>query len=350
MWNTQILSESLAISLGFAALAAWWRFAASPTRARARWGFAFLIAWLVVRDAHVLPATVVIVPVMALVVAGSDASLGPGVRRTLVIGARRRASSPPAYSYFAQSASHRATLSFHNAVGVRILPDPQLPELVRRPRDAARRRAAHPHRQERARRRLLQVDRPGVRDVPALGARRGPARARAVARRAGAALLRPACTTTCRRCSPATCSTTTRRASTTGCRARCRSNSAGRRPGAGSRRGSRSRGAALAAALVLALPPQARARARGVRRDRARADARRAVHDVGRRPARDAAPPDRHAQPAVGHPRDRRRVGGRHRDRRVALPAAARRGAARAALPWETAFDAEYASKATPDA
>ena len=37
MWNTQILSESLAISLGFAAIAAWWRFAAAPTRGRARW-------------------------------------------------------------------------------------------------------------------------------------------------------------------------------------------------------------------------------------------------------------------------------------------------------------------------
>ena len=37
MWNTQILSESLAISLGFASIAAWWRFAAAPTRSRARW-------------------------------------------------------------------------------------------------------------------------------------------------------------------------------------------------------------------------------------------------------------------------------------------------------------------------
>ena len=36
MWNTQILSESLAISLGFVTLAAWWRFAAAPdARSRA---------------------------------------------------------------------------------------------------------------------------------------------------------------------------------------------------------------------------------------------------------------------------------------------------------------------------
>jgi hypothetical protein len=124
MWTTQILSESLAISLGFCALAAWWRFAAEPTRARARWGILFLVLWLVVRDAHVLPATVVFVPVI-LLVAWLGKRLGDGVRRTLAIGAAIVLLTA-VYSYFAQSSSHRATLSFHNVVGVRILPDRQL--------------------------------------------------------------------------------------------------------------------------------------------------------------------------------------------------------------------------------
>jgi hypothetical protein len=125
MWTTQILSESLAISLGFAAVAAWWRFAASPTRARARWGFVFLIAWLVVRDAHVLPATIVFVPVMALVVLLGRKSLGRALQKTLVIGTVLVVVTA-AYSYFAQSASHRARLSVHNTIGVRVLPDERL--------------------------------------------------------------------------------------------------------------------------------------------------------------------------------------------------------------------------------
>jgi hypothetical protein len=124
MWTTQILSESLAISLGFCALAAWWRFAAQPTRARARWGILFLVLWLVVRDAHVLPATIVFVPVI-LLTAWLGKSLGDGIRRTLAIGAAIVLLTA-VYSYFAQSSSHRATLSFHNVVGVRILPDRQL--------------------------------------------------------------------------------------------------------------------------------------------------------------------------------------------------------------------------------
>jgi hypothetical protein len=124
MWNTQILSESLAISLGFAAIAAWWRFAAAPTRARARWAWAFVIAWLLVRDAHVLPATIVIVPV-ALGVAGLGRSLDQGVRRTLAVGAVAMMITA-GYSYFSASASHRAELSFHDVVGIRVLPDPQL--------------------------------------------------------------------------------------------------------------------------------------------------------------------------------------------------------------------------------
>jgi hypothetical protein len=124
MWNTQILSESLAISLGFAAIAAWWRFAAEPTVARALWGYAFVVAWLVVRDAHVLPATVVIVPV-SLAVARFGLNLTSEVRRALVAGAIVVVVTA-GYSYSAAAASHRAELSFHNVVGVRVLPDSEL--------------------------------------------------------------------------------------------------------------------------------------------------------------------------------------------------------------------------------
>ena len=168
MWNTQILSESLAISLGFVAVAAWWRFAAAPTQARALLGFAFSVAWLVVRDAHVLPGTVVIVPVVLLV-----AWLGaqPRPRPPPHAGHRRASSwsSSPAYSYVATGTSQRAELSFHDVVGLRVLPDHAAHQVLRPARHAARRRAAHAHRQGRPRRQLLHLHGSRVREVPALG-------------------------------------------------------------------------------------------------------------------------------------------------------------------------------------
>jgi hypothetical protein len=124
MWNTQILSESLAISLGFITLTAWWRFAFAPTHRRAVLGWVCVVAFLLVRDAHVLPVTIVMVPV-AFVVARWGTSLGTEVRRTLTAGAVV-VIVVAGYSYLATSSSHRAVLSFHNAIGVRILPDPQL--------------------------------------------------------------------------------------------------------------------------------------------------------------------------------------------------------------------------------
>ena len=124
LWNTQILSESLAISLGFITLTAWWRFAIAPTRRRAVFAWVCVVAFLVVRDAHVLPVTIVIVPV-ALALARWGTSLGSEVRRALTAGAIVVV-VVAGYSYLSTSASHRAVLSFHNAIGVRVLPDPQL--------------------------------------------------------------------------------------------------------------------------------------------------------------------------------------------------------------------------------
>ncbi len=83
-----------------------------------------MIAWLLVRDAHVLPATIVIVPV-ALAVAGLSRRLDRGIRRTLAVGAVL-VMVTAGYSYFSASASHRAELSFHDVVGIRVLPDPVL--------------------------------------------------------------------------------------------------------------------------------------------------------------------------------------------------------------------------------
>ena len=83
-----------------------------------------MVAWLLVRDAHVLPATIVIVPV-ALGVAALGRSLDAGTRRTLTVGAVIVV-LVAGYSYASESASHRAELSFHDVVGIRVLPDSEL--------------------------------------------------------------------------------------------------------------------------------------------------------------------------------------------------------------------------------
>jgi hypothetical protein len=123
MWNTQILSESLSISLGFAVIAAWWRFAAEPTRRRAIWGFVFVIAWMLVRDTNVAAAAVV-VPA-ALLVAWLARGLARDVRRALAFGAVA-VFLTAAYSAVSQDVGQRADLQFQDLIGIRVLPDAQL--------------------------------------------------------------------------------------------------------------------------------------------------------------------------------------------------------------------------------
>jgi len=123
-WHTQILSESLAATLGLLAVAAWWRFAAHPTPGRAALGATALLGWMLTRDAHVISATVVLVPALTLV-AWRGRGLGRTIRRALAVTAALVVLAA-GYSLVAESRTHRARLSFHNTVGVRILPDPVL--------------------------------------------------------------------------------------------------------------------------------------------------------------------------------------------------------------------------------
>lgn len=124
MWHTQILSESVAGSIGLLAVAAWWRFAASPSVARVVAGTAAVLAWMLVRDAHVLAAGVVLVPTLALT-AVLGRGLGNAVRRALAVAAALVVVAA-GYAYLAEGHTNRARLSFHNTVGVRVLPDPTL--------------------------------------------------------------------------------------------------------------------------------------------------------------------------------------------------------------------------------
>jgi hypothetical protein len=124
LWNLQILSESLGITLSVAALAAWWRVAARPTRRRVVWAWIATVAWILVRDAHVMPALLVVVPVA--VAAGLWwRAAGRDVRRGLLAGAAATV-VVCGYVYVAQDVSNRNQYPFHNNVGMRILPDDDL--------------------------------------------------------------------------------------------------------------------------------------------------------------------------------------------------------------------------------
>jgi hypothetical protein len=124
MWTTQILSESLSISIGFAAIAAWWRFAAEPTRKRAIWGWVFVIAWCLVRNSNVVAAVAVIVPT-TLLIAWRARRLETKIRRALVIGAAVLVFTG-AYSYVSQETGGPSKLVLQDLIGVRVLPDPTL--------------------------------------------------------------------------------------------------------------------------------------------------------------------------------------------------------------------------------
>lgn len=124
LWTTQVLSEALAISLGIVAIALWWRVAARATVTVVTWAWIFTIAWALVRDAHVAPLVVVIIPVAAAT-GWLNRTLSPDVRRRLLVGAAA-ALLASVYVYGAQQIGKRNRLPLYGNVGERILPNPAL--------------------------------------------------------------------------------------------------------------------------------------------------------------------------------------------------------------------------------
>ena len=124
LWTTQILSESLGISLGLLAIAAWWRVSAEPTKRRVTWAWAWTIVWLLERDSHLLPVVLVVVPV-AISFGVWSRHLGKEIRRQLTAGALV-AVVACGYVYVAQSHSGRNRYPIENNIGLRILPNASL--------------------------------------------------------------------------------------------------------------------------------------------------------------------------------------------------------------------------------
>jgi hypothetical protein len=124
VWNTQILSESLGITLGIVAIAAWWRVAVAPSPRAVTWAWASTLVWLLERDAHTVPVAVVLVPVTATV-AIVGRRLTRDVRRRLLAGAGV-ALVACAYVFVSQKVSERNQYPFDNNIGMRVLEQPPL--------------------------------------------------------------------------------------------------------------------------------------------------------------------------------------------------------------------------------
>jgi hypothetical protein len=126
LWTTQLLTESLSISCAVAAVAAWWQLVVDPRRWRLVVAVSISATWMLLRDANALTFTVFAVPALVLSVvllrrARSD------LRRYSAIGLAVLV-AVGAYSWIGQVATNRGETSFHNNVGLRWLPDPEMSE------------------------------------------------------------------------------------------------------------------------------------------------------------------------------------------------------------------------------
>jgi hypothetical protein len=127
-WNTLILTESLSISAGVAAIAAWWMLVAEPTRAHQHAAVAVTAAWMLLRDSNALWFTAVLVPALAgawILHRRRPTQLS---RRTLV--AMAILIGVGGYAAVALAVSDRSDAPFHNNVGLRWLPDTEMTDFM----------------------------------------------------------------------------------------------------------------------------------------------------------------------------------------------------------------------------
>lgn len=127
LWSTQILSESVSISLGAAAVLAWLAFADRGGADRCRRAFVVTALWALCRDANLPIALVSTIP-PALVMARWHRGIGPGTRRALLRGSAAMV-VVAGYVTVAGSVSDRTIYPTLNVIGQRVLVDADLTDL-----------------------------------------------------------------------------------------------------------------------------------------------------------------------------------------------------------------------------
>ncbi|MEO6653834.1 MAG: hypothetical protein ABIP17_14390 [Ilumatobacteraceae bacterium] len=123
-WNTALLTESLSATLAVGSVAAWWRWWDDPTRFRIGAATLLTIAWMLVRDANAVSLLAVAAPAFVAIIVMERRDTNQ--RRRLLSIALAAVVVVGAYSVTAQIASDRGETSFHNNVGLRWLPDPEM--------------------------------------------------------------------------------------------------------------------------------------------------------------------------------------------------------------------------------
>jgi len=114
LWNGDILSESLSISLGLFALLSWWKVV--DREGMIGGATAWTIAWLTVRDVNVVPVALLAV---VLVIAGGRKL----VASRTVVKAGAVLLVLVVYSLVSQNVSERNQYGLMNNIGLRVLPD-----------------------------------------------------------------------------------------------------------------------------------------------------------------------------------------------------------------------------------
>ncbi len=123
LWHLEILSESLALTLSMFLFASWLRFADSPDRRHLGIGIAATIAWMSVRDVHIVVGFVIALVLLAWIAVRRKHPL----RRSVIIGSATLVAFC-SYVLVAQSASDRNLYPLINNVGERVLPNEDITE------------------------------------------------------------------------------------------------------------------------------------------------------------------------------------------------------------------------------
>jgi hypothetical protein len=125
LWNTQILSESLSISLALFAIGFLWRAAARRTLRSLEWASVATAAWMLVRDSNVIIGLIAAAPILFLVGRYPSGATRRAAGRTAMAGVIILGVATM-ISVIGERTSHRDQYAVHNNIGMRILPNPEL--------------------------------------------------------------------------------------------------------------------------------------------------------------------------------------------------------------------------------